>query len=486
MKKRLLTILIILAAKHAWSAPVAAVSYISYNSQRSQAVSILLEEHIVEILKTASFGTVSPGMIRREIEKKGCFEETCILRFAENAQIDLVITGRIEDRGDYLDITLNSYSTAKLYNSRLICSRKTRIPLKAGISSREFSLICEETSAFFISLTLRSFITRSEIHLKDGTYIIDSAGTSGTFNIYSVMKEGSAAVSGEAVIKDGAIISHSAEIRQGDFILLDFFSEAERIERFYSNRKEEIVFQESSFYDTLFIFLTTPVASASMPFSAPFLGYYTFGDWQGLGLWAVNASPWLYMEARGFINSPARLREKNRDVTRDDRAMNYFAWYMALAGGMSLFMDAYAHHYLDEASLFIGKQKFLGNNLTAGYLALVTNGGGQFYKGHRGWGYFYFHLNNALLYMTLREMSRPETFNSSTGRYGKGERNTDKAIVFGSILMLSKIAEITHSVLSRNNLTCGETVDEYLLPRFTFTIDNNNKPVYGLCYQYLY
>lgn len=486
MKKQLLIILIILASRHAWTAPVAGVAYISYNTQRAQAVTVLLEQHIIEILKTASFGTVNPGMISREVEKNSCFEETCILRFADNAGLDLVITGRVEDRGDYADITLNAYSMGSPFNSRLVYSRKTRIRLNVSINAREFSLICEENAAFFIASLFRSFTAKSGIYMKDGKYIIDSPGSNGTFNVYSPGENGSVRVSGEAVVREGVIISHSTEISKGDYIVLDYFTEADRIEQFYTDRKSEIVFQKPSVYDTLFIILTTPIASVTMPFAAPYLGYYTFGDWEGLGLWVVNASPYIYLEARGFINSPSRLRDDKKNISRDDAAINYFAWYMALAGGISLFMDAYAHHYLFNASMFIGKQPFLGSNFTAGYLALVSNGGGQFYKGHRGWGYFYFHLNNALLYMTIREASRPETRDDLSGEYRKGPRHTDRALAYGSILLVSKIVEITHTLLSSTDLSCGETIDEYIIPQPLFTLDSEGKPVYGLSFQYRY
>ena len=184
------------------------------------------------------------------------------------------------------------------------------------------------------------------------------------------------------------------EITPESYIITGFKKEALSLEKYYTGRKREIVFAGQSFYDTMYIALLTPFASASMPVASPFLGHYMNNDWSGLGLWMLNAPPYLYMEARGFINSPSRLRGRHEDISRDDKALNYFAWYMAAAGGLPLFIDACAHSYLRQGAYFTGDTGLLGNNATAAYLSLVSNGGGMFYRGNRYWGYFYFHLNN--------------------------------------------------------------------------------------------
>lgn len=479
MKKLSLLILLLLTVKAAQSAPLAAVSYISYNSQRARAISILLEQHAIEILKKYGFETINQGLISKEIEKNACFEESCQLRFASNAQIDLLISGTVEDRGEYITVTLKSFGPGKPLNGRLVFSRTVRIPVTGSVNAREFSLICEENAALFIASTLQSFTCASPLIKKDTGYVADSPVT-GRYNIYYADASGNLVKSGECTINKGTLESVEGNINAGAFILADFFLQAGEIEEYYAQRKQEIVFQKANLYDTLFIILTTPLASASMPFSAPALGYYTFGDWGGMGLWAINAWPYLYLEAKGFMESPENLKHERKDITRDDRAANYFAWYMLLAGGMPLFIDAYAHQYLTDASLFIGQQRFLGSNYTAGYLALVSNGGGLFYKGHRGWGYFYFHLNNALLYMTIRELSVPENYDASSGTYSKGERNTERALVYGSILAASKIIEITHTLITGTDLECGETVDEYIIPQPLFTLDSSGSPVYGI------
>ena len=479
MKKISLLILLVLSVKTAQGAPLAAVSYISYNSQRAKAVAVLLEQHGVEILKKYGFETINQGLISKEIEKNSCFEETCLLRFAANAQIQLMISGHVEDRGDYIQITLKSFGTDLPFNGRLVMSKTVQIPVTGAISAREFSLICEENAAIFLAATLRSFTCPALLIKKERGYIVDSPVT-GRYGIYYAESSGGIKKSGECTVSNGKVESPESKIGAGAFILLEFYPQSEQIELYYSSRKQEIVFQEANIYDTLFIMLTTPLASATMPFAAPVFGYYTFGDWSGMGLWALNVWPYIYLEAKGFIDSPENLKHERQDITRDDRAANHFAWYMLIAGGMPLFMDAYAHHYLGDASLFIGRQRFLGSNYTAGYLALVSNGGGMFYKGQRGWGYFYFHLNNALLYMTIRESSVPEYYDEATGMYSKGDRNTDRALIYGGILTASKIIEITHTLLTGTDLECGETVDEYIIPRPLFSLDSSGSPFLGI------
>ena len=232
--------------------------------------------------------------------------------------------------------------------------------------------------------------------------------------------------------------------------------------------------------------LFTAPASATMPFASPVLGYSAQNDWQGLGLWAVNASPYLYGEARGFINRPSKLRSENRDITRDDMAMNYFAWYMLLAGGTPLFIDAFSHDYLNRASYFKDKYDLMGNSYTAAWLSLISNGGGHFYRGSRSWGYFYFHLNNILLYMTLREYVQPEEYNSTTGAYEKQSRNSKSAAIWGSVLAISKTVEIIHAVYSNDRIENGQEITGGFSTEPVFSFDYSGKPVYGLNFTFRY
>ncbi len=482
MKNKLLLIIILLTMSRLLNAaPIAAVSGISGNTERATTIASILEQHIIEIFKANSFSTIPPEIISRELTKFNCIEEKCVLKFAEDADIDILITGTVTDKNKTIVIKLESYGINIPFNKRIINKYEVKIPLNINITSREFSLLGEEHAAEFISKTLGVFLYPVDIKASEDKFILtDNLKISGRFIIYSKNKDGSIVDKGEADIVEGNLSVIRGEVpAAGSFIMLPYKEKSKEIHIYYTGRKREIVFEKKSLYDTLFMFAVIPVASASMPLSSPFLGYYSNNDWVGLGLWMINAPPYIYMEARGFLNSPEILKEKNKSITRDDRAMNYFAWYMLCAGGMPLFIDSYTSGYLNNASYFTGNNELLGNTATAAMLSLTSNGAGHFYRGNRYWGYFYFHLNNILLYMTLREFSTPEYYDETTNTYTKGSTNRNRAIAFCSLFALSKTVEVIHAIIGKENISNGEVIDEYVIPAPLFSLDDKGKPVYG-------
>ncbi len=485
MKKIFLSLvsLFIFTALSASAKPVAGVSIISSDSSRGTAVAGLLEKHLITILnRNSSFSTIKTDIIGRELKKFNCKSEKCILRFARSAGIDLIISGSIKDRGEYIKINLTSYAPGLPFRGRALNSYSVSIPLRIKLSLREFSLISEEHSWKFLSETVSQFkypvrITRD----KGKAEITDPDTPEGNYDLYTMDREdfyyrsGRVTITGLDVKPEG-----NTQLTGNSFIIRSFGEEGQIIRDYYNTKKREIVFTEDSLKDTLYMFFLTVPASATMPIAAPIFGYMENDDWAGLGLWAVHTSPYLYAEARGQINSPSRLKDKHSDITRDDRAMNYFSWYMILAGGTPLFVDAFAHESLMNASYFRGKQELMGNPYTAAYLSLISNGGGHFYRGNRFWGYFYFHLNNSLLYMTLREYSKPEYYDASTDSYRKGKRNSRNAAIFGSFLFISKTVEIIHAVTSNDEISNGTAERRELSAAPFFSFDNNADPVYGL------
>jgi hypothetical protein len=133
---------------------------------------------------------------------------------------------------------------------------------------------------------------------------------------------------------------------------------------------------------------------------------------------------------------------------------------MLLAGGMPLFVDAFSHHYLEAATQYGELRPIMGSSATAAYLSLVSNGGGHFYRGHRLWGYLYFHAGNLLLYYTVRNFTPPEKYNPSTGSYETGRvRRRQGHAAIGALAAL-KLAEITHVLLSKDRIGAGTVVEE--------------------------
>jgi hypothetical protein len=480
--KIFLIIIILILSRITYASPVAGVSGISGNTERASALARILEKHILEILNKNSFNTIDPSIISRELIKFNCTEEKCVLNFAENADIDLIVTGSVTDKTKSIIIKLESYGINIPFNKRIINKYEIKIPMDVSIGTREFSLISEEHAAEFLTRTLDIFLYRVAVKPAGEKFILkDDLKISGKFILYSRDSNGSIKETGKADISDGSVSVISGNIFSNEsFILLPFKDQSKAVKNYYTARKRQIVFEKTSFYDTLFMLAVIPAASASMPFSSPFLGYYMNNDWSGLGLWMLNAPPYLYIEARGLINSPKRLKEENENISRDDRAMNYFAWYMLLAGGMPLFIDSYTNNYLHQASYFTGNSDLMGNTATAVMLSLTGNGTGHFYRGSRYWGYFYFHLNNILLYMTLREFSAPEHYNEASDTYKKGSTNREKGIALCSIFALSKTIEIIHAAMGKENISSGEIIDEYIIPSPLFTLDEKGDPVFGV------
>jgi hypothetical protein len=462
--------------------PLAGIAFTDYNTARGEVLAAITEKHLIKILNdTGKFSTINEGIINRELKKFICIDEKCILNFADSAGIHLLIKGSITDYGEYVSLTLKAYSPAPPFYKKLISSYKVKIDTAPSINATQYSLILEEHSGRFLSQSLKKYIY--PIPLTSDGNTIKAETELKIQGKYSIYREESGFIKDRGVrvnfTENSAQLS-DVEINSNDNIFYDFKDTSDYLYKYYVEGKRSLVFEKPSFYDTLFIMFFTIPGSATMPFSAPVLGYFNNDDWQGLGLWAVNGSPYLYAEARGFINSPSRLKKENKNISKDDRALNYFAWYMLLSGGTPLFIDSFASKYIYDASNFHPRQELMGSNWTAIYLSAVSNGGGMFYKGHRSMGYFYFHLNNILLYATLREFSRPEKRDPDTGAYSKGKNNKKKGAIFASALALSKTVEIVHTIFTTENIKNGRIEDEYIIPEVYMTLDSENSPVYNL------
>ena len=232
---------------------------------------------------------------------------------------------------------------------------------------------------------------------------------------------------------------------------MTYRNKADEIRSFLLGRKKEIVFKPSSYSETASAVILFPLLSATAPVLAP-LGYFAGSDYAGLGLWAANSAPWLYLQYDGYRQGFLRMNTPRSRASSDDAARHYFFWYMLCAGNMPLFADAAASGGLARASLYLGKEPYLGNNATAVMLSLAGGGGGMFYKGHRGWGYAYFQANNLLLYMTLRSMVSSRSRDHS-GITRSDLRRGDKSVLWLSAYALLKTAEIIHV------LSSDETID---------------------------
>jgi hypothetical protein len=265
---------------------------------------------------------------------------------------------------------------------------------------------------------------------------------------------------GTAALNSGTVIKTDAPLKDGDFILVGYREKAESMEKFFYGRKFETVIRKPVVTETLYSLLLTGPASAFMPIVAPIMGYYRGNDWPGLALWTFNFAPYFYLEINGMADYWANYYKKKKTCPQDVQAQYYFGLYMMCAGGVSLFADSLAHSLLMRAADYQGVQPFLGNSVTAGYLALVSGGGGHFYRGARLWGYLYFHADNLLLYFTIREFCPERKFNPLTRSFSTEKINPARAYSLLSVTCAVKIAEVIHAVFTRDRIENGEIIEE--------------------------
>jgi len=492
LKKIFIFILLLTSLHSAEAYQLAGITDISVNSPRTGGFSILLEKHLSNVLdSTEAFELVNSGILRRELTKYGCVDEKCVLRFARKAGISMIVRGDFDDKGDSIVLKLSSFGVDVPYQGRLIYQYRVEIPMSGPSSTRKFSYICEEHSGRFVSELMKKFKQPLFIKaVKSGDteatqFRLDTdKKISGEYRVYrfnkSPVKSQLRIYSGiaDAKITNSLLDSGEFKPEEGDFVFHIYKSKSDFLDEYYHGRKKEIVFTQPSVADSLYKVLFTVPASVTMPIASPLMGYYRNSDWEGLTLWAINAVPWITIEYYGLLNDPDDLRSGNRNISKDDKTINRFAWYMFFTGGMSLFVDAFSHRYLRDASDYKGTQPLMGNSMSAAYLSLVSGGGGHFYRGYRGWGYFYFHLNNILLYLTIREFSPPERYES--GSYNREGINKKMAYSLAGIFSVVKIVEMVHAVMLRDSIRNGEVIDElYSYEPFTL-IDYNDGIKYGL------
>ncbi|OHD63498.1 MAG: hypothetical protein A2176_11350 [Spirochaetes bacterium RBG_13_51_14] len=454
-------------AARAEDRPLLGIAVLRNNSPRTAALTVLLENNLLRIAEsTALFRAVNPALLREQLGKFGCTDERCVLGFARDAGMSLVIRGDFDDASDFILLSLHAYGIDIPYQNRAVQSYTVRIPMKGKFGAAEYNAITEEHAARFISKLLAGY--RSPVYA-----VTDADGTlsfgwnlNGTYDIYrpEPPREKNALrgfrKTGSALLASGAIIRSDPPLQAGDFVLAGFRDKADYLEKFFYERKRETVFRPPAWANTIYAVLLTGPASAFMPVIAPTLGYYRASDWQGLALWTFNFAPYFYLEINGMADYWANYYKKKKTVPRDVQAQYYFGLYMLCAGGASLFADSFAHDLLEKAANYQGVQPFMGSAVTAGYLALISGGGGHFYRGSRLWGYLYFHADNLLLFFTIREFCPEKKYLPLLRSFSTEKINRTRAYALLSATCAVKLAEVVHAVLIRDAIRNGEIIDE--------------------------
>jgi hypothetical protein len=471
--------------------PLAGIAGIYSNSPRSVAISRMLSGHISKILEsTGRFSMVNSQLLSRELRKFNCLEEKCIIRFACDADIILVILGEIEDNGNYMILRLTAYGTEIPYQGKAISRYAMDIPMTGKYGTAQYNYMAEEHAMKFLAGLLKHLKLPLSIGRSDSGALTVEEPLSGTYTVYRVETDAKDDTLnelkkiGRTTIIKGIVEKPDLAIEEKDVIFVDFKKRGAILKKAYYQRKKDIVFKKPSATDTLFKVLFTGPASALMPIVAPFFGYYRNGDWYGLSLWALNVTPYLYFEINGLTRYFRDYYKKKRSVPWQIRTDYHFALYMVSVGGFSLFIDSFAYAFIKRATNYQGIQRFMGNSFSAGYLALVSGGAGHFYRGYRLWGYLYFHVDNLLMYFTLREFSPTLKYNRLTDSFSKGKINKTRAYTLLSVACLVKVGEVIHAVLLKDNIDSGKPLKEGFAIEPIIVMETDDSTTFGLQYSY--
>lgn len=473
--------------------PLAAIAIIKNDSPRTVVLTAILEENLYRIVEsTGLFTPVMPAQFREELKKFGCIEERCILGFSRNAGISVLIRADLDDSDDFITLKLTAFGIDIPYQDRVIYSSTARIPMNGKYGSAEYNSITEEHGGIFLSRVLKRYRVPVFFGADAGGTLLAGRNLNGTFEAYRAEpapdRKSLRAVTrlGAVRLRGGRPETSGAGLLPGDFVLDGFTAQAESMDTFFYQRKKEGVLKKPALVDAVYALLATGPASATMPIIAPFLGYYRNNDWDGFSLWAFNFAPYLYLEINGMANYWANYYKKKKSVPRDVQAQYYFGLYMLSAGGASLFADALSHTMLKRAAAYQEVQPFMGNSIIAGYLSLVSGGGGHFYRGDRLWGYIYFHADNLLLYFTLREFLPDRIYQPLTGLFKTYKINKTRAYSLLSVTCAVKIGEIIHAVLIRDRIQNGNIIDESYSVEPLLSAGDGSGVNLGLQYSYRY
>ena len=462
MKRAVCFVIIILSAKLAMAAkPLFGIGELSTNSPRAYQMSLIFEERISSLIEeTGRFSQIN--MPESGLSDFDCSEEKCLLRFASAAEMQALVLGSFDDRGDEMILDISAYGIDFPFNERKFYNYKISLPLSGALGADEYSYIFEEHAIRFTSGFLKRFSYMSLFKINNSRFELeDVAVPDGKYVIYRKGQGGLFSKVGEVNVSSGTIRSLDySSPTEGDFVLTSYKGEASFLDDFMYGRKREIVFGNMSWDEKLYAALSIVPGSAVMPMAAP-LAYFASADWPGLALWSVNALPYICLEIDGF----ARRLNTKYDMSRTGRSNYRFAWYMLVSGGGSLFVDAFAKGYIENAANYLeGKQPYMGSDFLAGYLALTTAGGCHFYKGYRFWGYLYFHTVNLLTYSLIREYT-----------FHKDKR--ERLMFISSALGAVKLVEFIHGMLLpyriENGKPAGSEENFTISPAISLGEDSN-------------
>lgn len=486
-----LALIMIAAAPLAAAKPLLGIAGLLQNSPRTLGFANQVEEQLAKIVPmTGVFDQLAGTQFKTELQKFGCIEEGCIIRVARDLGLSVIVNGDCDDRGEVIVLRLAAYGIDPPFQGMMIASYRVSIPVRGRIGSREFPFVAEEHAGRFITRVLDRYRTMQTLSI-DGDRATIERRVSGEYPLHR-FTDGDAqpprayASPGRVRLADGVVTSATAPIQKGDFVLLDHADKVRYFKEFIDDRKREMIFGKPTAGGPASMFFLTGPASAVMPLLAPILGYYWNSDWQGLMLWTPSVAPYLYLEINGLSTYFKNYYRKKRDIPREARAQFYFGMYFLCGGGFPLFVDAFSYASIENARSFKSASGLMGNPYTAGYLALVGGGAAHFYRGKRWWGYLYFHLDNALLYLTLREFLPPQRYLGYGLKFQTGTINKTRAYAFLGAACAVRAAEFIHSFFITDDIRNGDLLEDDIAVAPVLMDGGGTLPALGLSVSYRY
>ncbi|MCX8123374.1 MAG: hypothetical protein N3F66_04330 [Spirochaetes bacterium] len=442
----LLMVYVVLFSFPAYAKPKAGFGLFRGYSSDENYFASLIRQHCINIAASLQiFDILNPDNLLQQLQHLPCKEEQCIVQFAQQAGVQIIIGGTVERGSRGYTITIKAFGFDMPYYGTQICDYKSKVEVNIlDRADREASYIAEEIASQFMAMLCEKYSVPLIVH---NNRVVSDYIINGRYTYYTVQTvyEGYSVLipAGSVEVSDNVI---NGSVPDGCVVVKDFRKEAAYLQQFYYGRKREIVFKKGHAEDSCTLMAFTVPASATMPVIVPLFGYYANEDYHGLLLWSANVLPYVGVQVWGFMHRPSVLKREHEDISRHLMASYYFGWYMLVVGGMPSFVDAFSNQYLTQARSYKGQVPIMGSTTTEIYLALLGGGSGLFYKGHRMWGYLYFHLTNICMYGLLYNYAKPMWWDEQHNRYTTGASNTKAVYVYAGLLSLIKIMEIAHTL----------------------------------------
>lgn len=461
------------------------------NTQQTGIMANLLNKHLSNIFNSIDvFDEVNPKLLQEQLQRFGCIDQSCYFKFAKDAGLSVVISGIVKKQVNSIKIELSAHGISVPYTGKLISKYNVQVNIKnKKMNLKKLSYISEEHAARFVTKLMEKYQSAVFFEKKNNKLITKESVRDGKYILYKITYNDKKTDSSyyktvsKISIKDNKTGVKFQDDSSSYFVLKSFKHKSKFLDEFYYGRKKELVFSSESCMDTFYTMICTPIISSIMPIAAP-VGYYINRDYKGLSLWAINYSPYLYLTYQGATNRVSQIRDDKKNISREDKANYYFSLYQIYFGGVSLFADAASRYAMSRASAYNGIQPYMGNNYTAVYLSLISGGAGHFYRGQRAWGYFYYHLDNILLYSTIYMFSQEEKYDSVRGKYVKEDIDKKRAYTMLGVTAFVKLIEVIHVIYSKDQIYSGETYTQNYFIEPTMYLSNANDVNYGLKVNY--